>query len=77
MASLLSNLVNNLSEGIHRIKCANTDMVTKNVKLAELTISIMTVFLNIYMNFKMQNLNFYVEAKIISQSLMKNLRNNF
>ena len=52
-------------------------MVTKNVKLAELTISIMTVFLNIYMNFKMQNLNFYVEAKIISQSLMKNLRNNF
>ena len=52
MASLLSNLVNNLSEGIDRIKCVNTNMVTKNVKLAELTITIMTIFLNIHMNFK-------------------------
>ena len=44
MASSLSNLVNNLSEGIHRV---NTDMMIKNVKLVELNISIATVFLNI------------------------------
>ena len=39
MASFLSNLVNNLSEGIHRSKC-------KNGKLVELNMSIATVFLN-------------------------------
>ena len=45
MASSLSNLVNNLSEGINRIKC-NLDTKKKNVKLVELNISIATVFLN-------------------------------
>ena len=46
MANSLSNLVNSLSEGIHRIKCkyGHDD---KNVRLAELNISIATVFLNI------------------------------
>ena len=43
MANSLSNLVNNLSEGIHKIN-VNTDM--KNVKLAELNIRIVTAFLN-------------------------------
>ena len=45
MGSSLSNLVNNLSEGIRRIKCkyGHDD---KNVILAELNISIATVFLN-------------------------------
>ena len=45
MASSLSNLVNNLSEGIHRIKCkyGHDD---KNVRLVELNISIAAVFLN-------------------------------
>ena len=46
MASSLSNLVNNFSEGIHRIKCKFGDE-EKNVKLVELNISIATVFLNI------------------------------
>ena len=46
MANSLSNLVNNLSEGIHRIKC-KYEMIIKNVKLAELNINIATVFLNI------------------------------
>ena len=46
MASLLLNLVNNLSEVIHRTKL-NTDMIIKNVRLAELNIIIATVFLNI------------------------------
>ena len=45
MASSLSNLVNNLFEGIHRIKC-NLNMMIKNVKLVELNVSIATVFLN-------------------------------
>ena len=46
MASSLSNLVNNFSEGIHRIKCKFGDE-EKNVKLVELNISIATAFLNI------------------------------
>ena len=45
MASSLSNLVNNLSEGIHRIK-HKYGYGDKKVKLAELNISIATVFLN-------------------------------
>ena len=45
MASLLSNLVNNLSEGIHKIIC-KTDAMIKYLKLAELNISIEIVFLN-------------------------------
>ena len=46
MATSLSNLVNNFSEWIHKIKCkfGHDD---KNVKLVELNISIATVFLNI------------------------------
>ena len=47
MASLLPNLVNNLSEGIHRTKCKFEHDDKKNVKLVELNISIVTVFLNI------------------------------
>ena len=46
MASSLSNLVNNLSEELHIIKC-KLGCNDKNVKLVELNISIMTVFLNI------------------------------
>ena len=42
MASSLSNLVNNLSEGVHRIK----GMIIKHVKVVELNISIATVSLN-------------------------------
>ena len=45
MVSLLSNLVNNLSEGIHRIKCKYRHD-NKNVKLLELNINITTVSLN-------------------------------
>ena len=49
MASSLSSLVDNPSEGIHRIKCKrrqNKNM-TKTVKLVEVNIIIVTVFLNI------------------------------
>ena len=42
MANSLSNLVNNPSEGIHKIN-VNTDMI-KNVKVAELNINIATAF---------------------------------
>ena len=45
MASSLSSLVNNLSEGIYRIKC-NYGRDDKTVKLVELNVSIATVFLN-------------------------------
>ena len=45
MASSLSNFVNNLSEGIHAIKCKYRHH-DKNVKLAKLNINIATIFLN-------------------------------
>ena len=45
MASSLSNLVNNMSEKIHRIKCKYRHD-DKNVKLVELNISTAIVFLN-------------------------------
>ena len=50
MASSLSNLVNNLSEGIRRIKAIRRTtckykLYDKNVKLVELNISIVTDFL--------------------------------
>ena len=41
----LSNLINNLSEGINSIKC-KFEHDDKNVKHVELDISIATVFLN-------------------------------
>ena len=45
METLLSNLVYNLSEGIHRIKCIYRHD-DKNVKPVQLNISIAAVFLN-------------------------------
>ena len=45
MVSSLSNLVNNLSEGIHIIKC-KYGHDNKNLRFAELNISIVTVFFN-------------------------------
>ena len=44
MASLVSNLANDLAEGIHKIVISN--MVKKDVKLVELNIKIATAFLN-------------------------------
>ena len=45
MANSLSNLANNLHEGIHRINLS-LDTMIKNVKYVELSISIATVFWN-------------------------------
>ena len=45
MGSLSSNLANNISEVIQRIKCKSRHSDT-NVKRVELNISIATVFLN-------------------------------
>ena len=42
---ILSNFVDNLSEGIHKIKC-KYGTVIKNVKLVELRTKYATVFLN-------------------------------
>ena len=50
MASYLSNLVNNLFEGIHKIN-ANTKMMIKGVQFSEINISIATSFPE-YTNFK-------------------------
>ena len=44
MARSLSNLVNNFSEGIHKI--VDTDMLIENVKFLELHMKHATVFLN-------------------------------
>ena len=45
MECSLSNLVNNLPQGIQRIKCKYTHD-DKNVRLVELNISVVTIFLN-------------------------------
>ena len=42
MERSVSSFVNNISEGIDKIKC-NTDTVKKNVKLEELNINFATV----------------------------------
>ena len=47
MANLLPNLVNNLAEGIHKIKCKyGHDDNFQKVKLLELNIKIANPFLN-------------------------------
>ena len=46
MARSLSSLVNNLSKGLHRIKCELRHH-EKNLEHVELNISIATAFLNI------------------------------
>ena len=45
MRSSLSNLVNNLGEGIHKIKCKYCRMI-KAAKLVELNTNIGSAFLN-------------------------------
>ena len=45
MASSLSNLVNNLSEGIHKIKCKD-EHDEFDMKLVQLNIKIASTFLN-------------------------------
>ena len=45
MASSLSNPINNLAEGIHKIN-VNMDLVIKNLKLAELNTKTATAVMN-------------------------------
>ena len=72
MASSLSKLVNNLSEGIHRIKCkyGNDD---RKCETCGIKYKYCDCFFE-YMNFK-DNLivkNVYVGTKTINKSLMEN-----
>ena len=46
MENSLSNLINNLSEGIHKIKCKNEHNNKKNTKRVEMNTKILTAFLN-------------------------------
>ena len=77
MTRSLSNLVNNLSEGVHKIKYkfGHND---KNVKRVELNINIVTAFLNIQV-LKMieQNLSVFAVTKIINTTLWKIQKNDF
>ena len=77
MTSSLSNLVNNLSEGIHRIKCkyGHDD---KKRKACRIKHKYCNCFLE-YKNFK-NNLiesNVHVKTKIVNTNFMKSLKNNF
>ena len=45
MVSSLSNLLNNLAKGIHKVKCKH-EHNGKNVKLVKLNTNIATAFLN-------------------------------
>ena len=70
MASSLSNRVNR-NEETHKIKC-KFKHDDKNVKLAELNISIRSVFLNTQtLKIIKWNTNVYVVTKIINKILMK------
>ena len=71
MASSLWNLVNNLYEGIHRIKCKYKHN-DENVRLVELNISIVTAFSNIQ-TLKMiyWNADACVVTNVINTSLTK------
>ena len=46
MKSSLSNLVNNLAEGVRKFECKNEHNNKKNVKCVELNKKIATAFLN-------------------------------
>ena len=71
MANSLWDLANNLSEGIHRIKC-KYGHDNKNVKLVELSISIATVFFE-YSNLKDDLIQYKCLSckKVINKSLME------
>ena len=56
MSSSLSNLVSNLSEGIHKSD-VNTARTIKNGKHVKLNINIVTVFLNTQVVIKVINKN--------------------
>ena len=71
MVSSLSNLVNNLSEVIHKIKCKfeHDDKKYETCGIKYIAI----VFLNTQiLKMILQNKNVYVVTKIINKSLMKN-----
>ena len=72
MASSLSNLINNLSKGIQKVKCKYGHDEKTNVKLAELNINIAPSFLNTQ-TLKMiwQNTNAYVVTKIIKKTKLQ------
>ena len=69
MASSLSNHVNNLSEGIHRMKCkfGHND---KKCETYRIKYKYCGCFLE-YTNFKDENTNVCVVTKIIKTSFMK------
>ena len=46
LSSLLSNLVNNVAEGIHKVKCKHGHDNKKNAKCVELNTKIKTAFSN-------------------------------
>ena len=71
MTSSLSNLINNLSDGIHRTKC-KLGHDDKKRETCAINIIIVTVLLNIQI-LKMiyQNTNFCVVIKVINETLTK------
>ena len=71
MASTLSNLFNNLSKGIHKIKCKYGD-VDKKVETYVITYEVCECFLE-YTNFKNNLIEYkiYVATITINKSLTK------
>ena len=74
MTSSLSNLVKNLAEGIHRIKCkcARDNKNCKTCKIEYKKLRMLSWIHELH-----QNINVYVAIRVIKKSLMKTLRNNF
>ena len=71
MASSLPNLVNNLSQGIHRIKC-NFRHNNNKCEICGIKYKYCDCFLE-YTNFK----NVLIEYKIINKNYMKSEENDF
>ena len=72
MASSLSSFVNNLAEGIHKIKCKYKHN-DKKCELAELNTKIATAFLNI----QTSKMNVYVVIGTIKNKFDENLKKRF
>ena len=78
MTISLSNLVNNLSEGIHKIKCT-FGLDGKKHKICKTSIEVSSCFLEC-ISFEDDLIEYkclYVVTKIINKSLMKSQRNYF
>ena len=75
LSSLLSNLVNNVAEGIHKVKCKHGHDNKKNAKSVELNTRIETAFSNTQiLEIVQQNTNNYVITRVTKKQFDESLK---